>query len=75
QPSNRGHTRNTSIASVQGFRLSSTHHSCRLSDRNSVVAGEGMWYLPQPLTGLIIGTCIRAQASESYHATACFRLR
>ncbi|TBU21630.1 hypothetical protein BD311DRAFT_601299, partial [Dichomitus squalens] len=55
RPSIRGHTRNTSIAPVRGHRLSSIPHSCRLSVRNSVVAGEGMLYLPQPLTGSILG--------------------
>ncbi|TBU51248.1 hypothetical protein BD310DRAFT_910778 [Dichomitus squalens] len=39
-PSIRGHTCNISIASVQGHRLSSIPHSCRLSVRNSVVVGE-----------------------------------
>ncbi|TBU29583.1 hypothetical protein BD311DRAFT_266257 [Dichomitus squalens] len=41
-PSIRGHTRNISIASVQGHRLSSIPHSRRPSVRNSIVAGEGM---------------------------------
>ncbi|TBU23685.1 hypothetical protein BD311DRAFT_601865, partial [Dichomitus squalens] len=30
EPSTRGHTRNISVASVQGHRLSSILHSCRL---------------------------------------------
>ena len=41
-PPLRGHTRNVSISSVQGHRLSSIPHSRRPSLRNSVVAGEGM---------------------------------